>query len=128
MTPSGMRGTRLGKAVEALVCDYLREKGFVILEQNFKVGDYEIDIIAMSERALVFVEVKARSSGGMDIEEIAELITPAKERRLVIAADTYAASSNESFETCRFDYIFVDMSGDKYDIVHYEEAFVPTVY
>lgn len=127
MTVVEMKGSRLGKAVEALVCDHLRDKGFVILDQNLKVGNYEIDIIAMWERVLVFVEVKARS-GAMDMEEMAELITPAKERRLIIAADAYASSSRGDFDSCRFDYVFVDMTGMKYEIMHYEEAFVPTVY
>ena len=127
MTSSGMKGTRLGKAVEVLVCDHLRDKGFVILDQNLKVGNYEIDIIAMWERVLVFVEVKARS-GVMDMEEMAGLITPAKERRLTIAADAYASSARIDFDSCRFDYVFVDVSGGEYDIMHYAEAFVPTVY
>ncbi|MDO4771911.1 YraN family protein [Porphyromonas sp.] len=122
-----MKGARLGKAVESLVCDKLREIGMVILDQNYKVGNYEIDIIAMDGRVLTFVEVKARS-GFMDMEEVMELLTPAKERRLVIAADTYCNNSKETFDSCRFDYVFVDMSGERYEILHYKEAFVPTSY
>lgn len=122
-----MKGTKLGKAIESLVCDHLRSKGLVIVDQNVKVGHYEIDIVAHQGRVLIFVEVKARSSC-FEMTDVAELISPAKERRLVIAADAYAERSPVDFDSCRFDYVFVDMSGEEYDILHYEAAFVPTVY
>ena len=54
----------LGQLGENLGCRYLKEKGYRILETNYKnTRGYrlgEIDIIAQKDEALVFVEVKTR--------------------------------------------------------------------
>lgn len=47
---------------EDAACNYLKNKGYKILERNFRKGYGEIDIIATYNRQLVFVEVKTRSS------------------------------------------------------------------
>jgi putative endonuclease len=47
---------------EDLVSDYLTERGFSILERNFRVRGAEIDIIARKDGLLCFVEVKTRRS------------------------------------------------------------------
>jgi len=47
---------------ENAACEYLKQKGYKILERNFRKGYGEIDIIALDKRVLVFVEVKTRSS------------------------------------------------------------------
>lgn len=48
---------------ENAACEYLIEKGYKILERNFRKKYAEIDIIAIINKTLVFVEVKTRSSG-----------------------------------------------------------------
>ena len=49
----------LGKSGEDLACRYLVDKGYKILERNFRKPWGELDIIAKSpEKILVFVEVK----------------------------------------------------------------------
>lgn len=47
---------------ENAACQYLIEKGYLILERNFRKGYGEIDIIAIIGKTLVFVEVKTRTS------------------------------------------------------------------
>ncbi len=116
----------LGHATEALVCDKLREEGMVILEQNYRSGRYEIDIIAMDGRVLTFIEVKTRPFD-VQMEEVGELITPAKERRLVAAADAYCRSYRAEYESCRFDFVFVTDSGKDLKIMHFREAFIPSM-
>ncbi len=47
---------------ENAAAEFLKKKGYVILERNFRKGYGEIDIIAVKKGTLVFVEVKTRSS------------------------------------------------------------------
>lgn len=52
----------LGKAGEDLAVSYLQSHHYRILERNVRTPFGEIDIVALTERVVVFVEVKARSS------------------------------------------------------------------
>jgi len=46
---------------EDLACEYLAQKGYKIIERNFRKKYQEIDIIAIHTETLVFVEVKIKS-------------------------------------------------------------------
>ena len=52
----------LGQWGEEVAADYLRRKGYTIVERNWKSGHRDLDIIAWDEdgQTLVFVEVKTR--------------------------------------------------------------------
>lgn len=47
---------------EDAACRHLLKKGYKILERNFRKGYAEIDIIAVTNKTLVFFEVKTRTS------------------------------------------------------------------
>ena len=49
----------IGKLGEDIACRYLRERGFSVLERNYRKKWGEIDVIARFGRVLHFVEVKA---------------------------------------------------------------------
>ena len=51
----------LGREGEELATAFLRQKGYTILEQNYKTKFGEIDIIAKDSDVFVFVEVKTRA-------------------------------------------------------------------
>ena len=50
----------LGIWGEKLAADYLRHKGYTIIERDWKSGHRDIDIIATNGEVVVFVEVKTR--------------------------------------------------------------------
>lgn len=52
----------LGKWGEDIAADFLRKKGYVILERNWRSGHRDIDIVAKTGNTIVFVEVKTRKS------------------------------------------------------------------
>jgi uncharacterized protein (TIGR00252 family) len=57
----------VGRQAENIAAEFLRQKGFKILEQNWKTRRCEIDIIASKNKVVYFVEVKHRredSQGG----------------------------------------------------------------
>ena len=50
----------LGKWGEDLAARYLQQKGYVIVERDWKSGHRDIDIVALDDDTVVFVEVKTR--------------------------------------------------------------------
>lgn len=71
---------KIGAYYEALACRYLAQKGFVILQQNFRVRQGEIDIIANDHGTLVFVEVKYRNDCSKGLPE--EAVGIRKQRQI----------------------------------------------
>lgn len=70
----------LGRLGEQLAADYLREKGFRMLDTNWRHSLGELDIIALDHQTIVAVEVKTRSGTGYG--HPFEAITTDKVRRL----------------------------------------------
>ena len=56
--------TIIGQGGEDAATEWLRERGYYIVERNWRVGHYEIDIIAQHYDTLHFVEVKTRRNSG----------------------------------------------------------------
>ena len=54
-----------GQAGEQLAREYLQTNGYAILEANWKWGHLEVDIIAMKENTIVFVEVNMAFTVGI---------------------------------------------------------------
>jgi putative endonuclease len=74
------RAASLGVQAEAAMASWYSAQGYEILARNWRTKGGEIDIVAVLDDVVVFVEVKARSSArfgtGLDA------ITPAKMARL----------------------------------------------
>lgn len=60
---------RLGEEKERFVCEWLKQRGYRILERNFRCRTGEIDIVAQEGGYLVFVEVKYRTGGAQGTPE-----------------------------------------------------------
>ena len=58
-----MKNTKqLGNFGETEASNYLKSKGYVILDRNFRIRQGEIDIIALQQNILCFIEVKTRKN------------------------------------------------------------------
>ncbi len=77
----------LGKEGEAKAIAWLKEKGYEIIEHNWRHSYYEIDIIAAKNDKLHFIEVKSRRSQRYGYPE--ESVTRKKFSCLKRAADEY---------------------------------------
>ncbi len=95
---------------EDIACDYLKKKGYKIIERNFRKKYEEIDIIALHDNTLVFAEVKTRTSSafGSPFESIA----PWKLRHLVQLAQFYKLAHPNLPEDMRIDAIGVLVTKD----------------
>ena len=99
-----MPNTGSGRLGEQLTAEYLEEKGYEIVERNFKCRFGEIDVIAQNDRYLAFVEVKTRRMDGMYAPR--EAVTAAKRQRLIRTAAHYLISRSAEGQP-RFDVVEV---------------------
>lgn len=110
-----------GKIGEEIAVGYLKKKGFRILDTNWRIEKWEVDIIAEDKEERVFIEVKTRFSE--DYGNPVEAITRKKQRFLINAANLYAIESDYHGKM-RFDVVCVYLEKGKKAIVeHIEEAF-----
>ena len=77
----------VGELFEEKACAYMAERGFRILERNFRSRQGEIDVIGEDGEYLVFVEVKYRASGVSGSP--AESVTVSKQKKICRTADYY---------------------------------------
>lgn len=119
------RHNEMGKWGEDVAAAYLRQKGYVIRERDWRSGKRDIDIIALTPDSLtvVFVEVKTRlPDSAMAPEEAVDVV---KIRNLCVAADNYVKMYGVE-EELRFDIItVVGTRGCEPRIEHIEDAFNP---
>ena len=114
--------SRLGADGEAIAASFLLNKGYKILFKNWRHKHLEIDIIAKSERYLVFVEVKTRS--GTLYGQPSEAVGYAKQKRLLRAAQAYLEISRYEGEV-RFDILSLvkEKKSLSFQIEHIQDAF-----
>jgi putative endonuclease len=114
----------LWKYGEELAAKLLEEKGYKIIEKNYRFDRAEIDLIAKNDetRTLVFTEVKTRSSKFFGEPE--ESITFGKTEQIIKAAQGFLME-HEEFEDYekRFDVIAIFKSGKQEEINHIINAF-----
>lgn len=90
---------------EDLASEFLRKKGYKIIERNFRKEYGEIDIVAVYKDVLVFVEVKTRISKNFGTPF--ESITPSKIRTLTKTAQFYKMTNPKLPDAMRLDAISV---------------------
>jgi putative endonuclease len=114
----------VGKKGEEKIQDFLTNKGFVILEKNYRFGKKEIDLIALSpENDLVFVEVKYRKTN-FD-ENPAFTVNKKKQHNIISAAHHYIQTSDIRFREIRFDIAAIIDLGHTLELKYLENAFYP---
>jgi len=96
-----------GDSGEQQALRYLERQGMTAVERNFRCKGGEIDLIMQDKSALVFVEVRKRAPGAAQFGGAAASVTPAKQRRLIVAAQTYLKRYTHP-PACRFDVVAID--------------------
>lgn len=105
-----MERKETGNMGERLAADFLKNKGYRILETNYRCRSGEIDIVAGKGNCLVFVEVRTRSN--LDFGTPEESITPAKMLRMERAAEYYLQAHDGLPEEWRVDLVAIEMDRD----------------
>lgn len=113
----------IGRIGEEKACEYLAEQSFRIVERNYRSRLGEVDIIAWDRDELVFIEVRARSSGSFASPE--ETVGTRKQQKLRRLANQYLSWRVGREVNCRFDVVTLlfDSEGHVLRINHYRGAF-----
>jgi putative endonuclease len=118
-----MQNKKTGMKGELLARQFLQAKGLELQSCNWRAGRCEIDLIFREREALIFVEVKTRSSEHFGSP--GSFLSPTQEQRIAQAAYRYCELQDHQWEI-RFDLVEVVLFPGRAPIIrHYEDAFFP---
>ncbi|MBL7883647.1 MAG: YraN family protein [Bacteroidia bacterium] len=110
-----------GQKGEEIASDFLENKGYIILEKNWRYKNLEADIIASTNKTLVIAEVKTRKSNYFGEPET--FVNKQKQKNLIKAAHEYIERNKLDYEV-RFDIISIVLGSASPKINHIEDAFL----
>ena len=111
----------IGARGEDIATEWLRDRGYYIVERNWRIGHYEIDIIAQHYDTLHFVEVKTRCDSGW--QSAYDSINESKKRSLRRGAMAFRAIRRIQLNL-QFDLIAVTVDALGNHTVEYTENII----
>ena len=102
-----MRRRDTGILGEKIASDFLKKRGYHILETNYRCPHGEIDIVAKHKDSLVFIEVRTKRSLKFGSPE--ESITPTKKQRMIATALHYQQAHNNLPTLWRIDIVVIEL-------------------
>ena len=108
-----------GKNGENIAKNYLKKQGYRIIDTNYKTKIGEIDIVAMKDKVLSFIEVKSRydNSYGRPFEAVHTY----KAKKIRDVASIFLMSTDVLYDGISFDIIEVFLSNG--EINHIKSSF-----
>lgn len=98
----------LGDSGERVAALFLEQRGYKILERNFRTRGGEIDLVAEDADGLAFVEVRTRRGDGAGAPE--ESLTRRKRTRMIAMAVEYLSRHEEWAERAwRIDFVAIEL-------------------
>ena len=95
---------------EDIAVRFLKKKGFIILERNYRSRYGEIDVVCSDGEAISFVEVKSRSTFGHGLPQ--EFVDGRKRRKICLTALQYIRDKRANSRPMRFDVVAVDLTDE----------------
>ncbi len=117
-----MNRKQLGNWGENLAAKTLQERGYTIMERNYRTPYGEMDIICRNQEAVVFVEVKTRTNRAYGYPE--DAITAKKRAHLEETALSYLQEHPEVNGAWRIDVISIEVKpgSESVEIEWFENA------
>lgn len=121
-----MNTNSLGEEGERIAENFLKKKGYRILERNYIPKNLwpqrgEIDIIAENKGRIIFVEVKSSFRGKFISPEMRVNFSKAKKIKKV--AETYLMEKGINSQNWQMDVISVTKEDKKISVKHFENVF-----
>ena len=111
----------LGKSGEEIAAEYLENKGYNIIDRNFRCVLGEIDLIVKRKGILTFVEVKTRRKNTFGSP--ADAITYIKRKHMYKAAEYYILKNKIAKKDITLDVVEIYANSEKdIKIIHLERA------
>ncbi len=96
----------LGRAGEIKAAEFLKEKGYKILQTNYRTIFGEADIIAEKDQTVIFVEVKTRTSDAFGLPS--EAVVRKKQEKYFKIATEYTVKYKKTDCQIRFDVVEIE--------------------
>ncbi|ACL69497.1 YraN family protein [Halothermothrix orenii] len=116
-----MQNRELGDWGEKKAVRYLKSKGYQVIKTNYRCLIGEIDIIAIDNNFLVFVEVKTRRSIAYGVPACA--VNFDKQKKIRKVARHYLKSNMINKYQIRFDVISIIVKNNRGFLKHIKNAF-----
>jgi putative endonuclease len=110
-----------GRCGEDMAWEYLRKRGYKILERNYRCRYGEIDLIAKDGETIVFVEVKSRRSAAFGEPEAS--VGLAKQKKISTVALCYLEEKYLHDQPARFDVVSILTVAGEQKILLIRDAF-----
>jgi putative endonuclease len=112
-----------GTRSERAAVRFLRRKGYRVVARNYRCPRGELDVVALDNGCIVFVEVRSTESD--DATRPAVSVDAAKQRRLTDLALCFLQQHRLLDRPARFDVLAVSWPPNQREpaIVHYQSAF-----
>ena len=112
----------LGKRGEIFAWNFLIQKGYKILEKNYRCKLGEVDVIAKKQGRLIFIEVKTRKSNHCGSPE--EAVHAWKQKKIAQVAAWYLKSKKIYDPPIAFEVVAIDwIDGEEPRVRLIQEAF-----
>lgn len=103
---------QLGYEAEDRAAQFLLERGYTLVTRRYSTRGGELDLVALDDGLIVFVEVKERRDGRLPEESI----TRTKATRWKRAAKSYLQTVGTPEAAHRFDVVAIDRSEIRHHI------------
>ena len=121
-TEKNMHNKSVGMRGEDAASKFLENKGYKVIDRNWKCKMGEIDIVAKDEDTIVFVEVKTRTNVEVGLPE--DAVGPKKRKKYETLAALYLQDHDYVDMSVRFDVIgIMVLKKDRCFIRHHVNAF-----
>lgn len=99
-----------GKTAEKDACHFLTHNGYKIIKHNYKVKGGEIDIIAIKNNIVHFIEVKSRLG---QFCEVSEVVRPAQLNRIITTSQKFLQNSQYQNHDFQYDFMFIAVQNNQ---------------
>ena len=111
----------LGRIGDAIAAKDYAQRGYLLLNHNYRTRFGELDLILYKDGGIVFAEVKTRTSAAK--ARPAESVGVRKQRHLIAAAQFYLQRSPYADAPVRFDVVEVQPSAGGWQVHCIRDAF-----
>jgi putative endonuclease len=114
----------LGDLGEKIAEKFLKDKGYKILDKNFRYSNFgELDIVGQKGGDIIFFEVKTRKMTGPSEFLPEDNITRDKQKKLIKLAEIYLSKYGLMEKSWQIDILAIEVyRNGNYDIRHIENA------
>ena len=112
----------IGDKGEELACDYLLNKGYLLMAKNYRYQKSELDLVMFYNSNVIVVEVKTRSTNYFG--EPFDFVDTKKQNMLIEGASGFLEERDNLDAEIRFDVVSIVLNPDgTHRIDHLEDAF-----